>query len=607
MTEKKKKTEKSQDEEQIQLREPDTSTVTKKKVVYIEIDDEVTNVYDRIKKINSKQIYIVVPKRANLFQSLVNLKILKRKAEDDEKKIYLITNDSNGIHLAQKLGIEVYNQTNAEGKSALFNTETTDERLRITPLKASINAAQDSPPTRVAEKKLSISEILRKSKKTGDIDVSAVGTSEKKKIKENRPKFVIVTPNRHALIGFLAFSVTILLLIVYIALPGVTVYLTPAASVLEKSVNIVLADNQKNRAELETSQGHIIASYPIEVTITKTINHFATGKKFSERATNASGKITIINTTNTPWPLVASTRFQNEDGIVFRLKDAVSVPAATSSGLGKLEVFVSADPVDANGLIVGERGNIRPAKFFLPGLKEDSRSKLYAESYAAMAGGITDYTTYIVEEDLEAAQARLKDELIKSAVIHLKDKVKEKSQLTSGNVTYILLEGEKAVKTDEPKINIDNALIGKEISEFTLSGELKVSGVYYDKEAMLEILKSELLLKKSPQKELVTINENSTNYRIFEWDENKGKIKLTANIKGIEQFEIDPGKENGAKLLAKIKDHIVSKDIEQAKLYIQNLPEINKVEIDSWPAWAPSIPNIPDNIEFEIRDAVAAQ
>ena len=61
------------------------------------------------------------------------------------------------------------------------------------------------------------------------------------------------------------------------------------------------------------------------------------------------------------------------------------------------------------------------------------------------------------------------------------------------------------------------------------------------------------------------------------------------------------------RLLEKIKEHIAGKNIEEAKLYIQNLPEINKVEIDIWPVWSPTIPSIPDNIEFEIRDAVAAE
>ena len=125
--------------------------VSSKKVIYIEIDDEVTAVYDKVKNINKKHIYIVAPKRSILFQSIVNLKILKRKAEDDKKKIYLVTNDSNGIHLAQKTGITVYSKT-TEGKPSIFSTELNDDKLRITPLKASINSIEEDSPTRLTVK-----------------------------------------------------------------------------------------------------------------------------------------------------------------------------------------------------------------------------------------------------------------------------------------------------------------------------------------------------------------------------------------------------------------------------------------------------------------------
>ncbi|MBI5754480.1 hypothetical protein HZA40_05030, partial [Candidatus Peregrinibacteria bacterium] len=66
-------------------------------------------------------------------------------------------------------------------------------------------------------------------------------------------------------------------------------------------------------------------------------------------------------------------------------------------------------------------------------------------------------------------------------------------------------------------------------------------------------------------------------------------------------------KENGAQLLEKIREHIAGLDIKEATNYIQNLPEINKVEISSWPAWSPTIPSLTDNISFKMRDAVEAQ
>ncbi len=580
----------------------ETEIISKKKIIYLEIDDEVTSVCEKIEAMPGKHIYMVTPKRSIIFQSIVNLKILKKKAGDTNKKIYFITNDKNGIHLAQKVGISVYNKVNSSGKPAIFSTDLGDDRLRITPLSASVNAVEDDTPTRITERKLSISEVLRKKRGRKDTNVSSIGLVKNKKIKKK--KLVLLAPNRHALISLISVSTLILLFIIYIALPGATIYITPTASKLEKSVNIILADYKQNRAELDTSSAHIIPSYPIKTSVSKTITHVSTGKKFSDKAANASGVITIYNTSKNSWPLVAKTRFQTENGLVFRINSPITVPAATSEGPGTVDAFVIADQNDAHGIIVGDKGNIGITRFFLPGLKEDSRSKLYAENKEFFTGGITDYITYVSAEDIAAAKTLLKNELVKNAIDVLKEEVNTKSLALEESGLFTLLEGENAVKLGESIINVDVNLEGQEISEFTISGNLEVSGIYYPHDAMLDILVEELTSKKSPYRELVTVNENSTSYRIFEWDETRGKVKLTANIKGIEQFDIDAKKENGAKLLESIKVHIVGKGIEEAKLYIQNLSEVNKVEIDSWPAWSPTIPSIPDNIEFEIRDAL---
>lgn len=600
MVAKKKQSEKKADKPEV---------IQPKKVVYAEIDDEVTTLFDKLKQTNTKSIYIVVPKRAILFQSVINLKILKRKAEDDGKEIFLITNDKNGIHLAQKTGIEVYDKANPEGKSALFASEAEDEKLRITPLKASINAVDEEAPTRMAEKKLTIGEILRNAKGKKTIDISKIKTAEKKQEPQKpKAKFVIVAPNRHALIGLVSITLIILLVIIYVALPGVTIYITPTASVLEKSVNITLADAEKNHAELETKPSHMIASYPIATKVSKTITQYATGKKFSNKGANASGQITIFNTLNTLRPLITQTRFQTKEGIVFRITDDVTVPAADVNGPGKLEVYVVADQLDANGSIVGERGNIGPSRFFLPGLKGESQNKVYAESTTEMKGGITDYVTFVSQQDLDAAKSRVKDELSKTAIEQLKAAIQEKAALNQQTASFDLLQGDsQAIKTGEVSIQLDETVLNREVADFQVTASMDVSGVYYDHEAMLEILKDELLLKKSPQKELLRINEGSTTYRIFQRDELSGKIKVTANIKGVEQYQIDPDKENGAQLLEKIREHIAGVDLEEAKNYIQNLPEVNKVEINSWPAWSPTIPSLSDNIDFKIRDAVESR
>ena len=57
---------------------PKMKKVTARKIIYVDLDEEITQVYDRIKRLNMKEIYLVVPKRAILLQSVVNLKIMMK-------------------------------------------------------------------------------------------------------------------------------------------------------------------------------------------------------------------------------------------------------------------------------------------------------------------------------------------------------------------------------------------------------------------------------------------------------------------------------------------------------------------------------------------------
>ncbi len=602
MSEQKTKIEETSDELVFKPR-----SVAKKRVIFVESDDELIDLYEKLKQVKAKNVYFVIPQRALIFQSIVNLKILKNYGDSQKKKIYFITNDTNGISLAGQLGIKVYDKANNDNNPSLFSSKSEDEIIKITPLKASVNAIIDHAPTRLTEKKLSISELLNKGKRkvqnmdevSGNDNIS-VGASPVKAKKDKSPyKIKITTGAKGPIVAFLSLAFVVVFAIFYIALPSATVILTPSAGVLEKSVNITLADFNRNQRELDTHPINTIASFTLSKEISREIKYGATGKKISEKGGNSKGTIRIINNSSNTWPLVARTRFQTPEGIVYRISQGVTVPAN-----GSVNAIVEADAVDAYGQVVGERGNIGPTRFFLPALDEDSRSFLYAESSENMTGGITDFVSFVSENDIEAAKKKLSDLLKKDLITEIKAEIQKISEETSKSTEYILLEGDNAIEFGDVKFTPLDGVVDSEVPEFTISGSIKAKALYYDRTAMLEILKAELITQKSPNKELLRINENSTSYKIFQKDDAVGKIKMTANIKGIEQYDIDPSTENGKKILEKIRNHIAGKEIEYAKNYIQNLAEINKVEISSWPAWSPTIPKIEENIEFEVREAV---
>ena len=93
--------------------------VSKKKIVFVGIDEELSTVFDRVSKLPYKEVYLVVPKRAVLLQSIVNLKILKQKFEDAEKSLFLITSDPSGMKLAHQAEIKVFDQWADESHTKL--------------------------------------------------------------------------------------------------------------------------------------------------------------------------------------------------------------------------------------------------------------------------------------------------------------------------------------------------------------------------------------------------------------------------------------------------------------------------------------------------------
>ncbi len=113
----------------------------------------------------------------------------------------------------------------------------------------------------------------------------------------------------------------------------------------------------------------------------------------------ASGRVTLFNNTSADQPLITTTRLLSEDGVLFRLTNAVTVPAE-----GQIEAEVYADQAGASG-------NIASTSFTIPGLPDSLQADIYATSSEAMSGG-TEEVAIFSEEVYEQALAELKRQLL---------------------------------------------------------------------------------------------------------------------------------------------------------------------------------------------------
>jgi hypothetical protein len=140
----------------------------------------------------------------------------------------------------------------------------------------------------------------------------------------------------------------------------------------------------------------------------------------------AQGTITIYNTQSKAQALIKNTRFQTSAGLIFRIHESVTVPPASGSAPGTLEVTVYGDSA-------GENYNIAPTTFSLPGLAGSAQEgKVYAKSTAAMTGGFTGKRPSVSQATDDAEHAKLKDSLTSGIAADIAPKVPE---------GYVLIQG----------------------------------------------------------------------------------------------------------------------------------------------------------------------
>ncbi len=130
----------------------------------------------------------------------------------------------------------------------------------------------------------------------------------------------------------------------------------------------------------------------------------ASGEQMLE--TKAAGTIVIYNNLTTAQPLVARTRFQSPNGLIYRILSPVVVPAKKGDVPGTVEVKVTAD-------MVGADYNTGLVDFTIPGFKNDAvrYKNIFAKSRTAMTGGQKGRVKVVKESDVVKMREMIRGEL----------------------------------------------------------------------------------------------------------------------------------------------------------------------------------------------------
>ncbi|HYF29260.1 MAG TPA: hypothetical protein VEA36_02755 [Candidatus Paceibacterota bacterium] len=318
------------------------------------------------------------------------------------------------------------------------------------------------------------------------------------------------------------------------------------------------------------SQGEL----PFElVTVEKTATASVPAESTENVTQSAQGTIIVQNMQDAPQALIKNTRFETPEGLIFRIRDSITVPAARNGEPGTLSVTVYADEA-------GERYNVGPTTFTLPGLSgSDTFSKVNARSMEAMKGGFSGPRPTISEATKDAEFAKLQSTLDAELRAAIEGQVRE---------GYVLVPGGTASQFEEQP---DTAGAGNTV-DLAMRGVIR--GVIFPEEMLARTLAYQSVGTYSGQplkfESLSGLMLAPAEGLIPTEGEESFSFTLTGTTTLV--WKVDP---------AKVSAAVAGKSREQAEVALQALPEVDGALLVLKPFWVGSFPADPAKITVSVE------
>lgn len=198
-------------------------------------------------------------------------------------------------------------------------------------------------------------------------------------------------------------------LLVVLAVLGVFFFRKTLVTITPRSHTVTFSDTARITALPEGSEVsglvYAVAEHTYEDSATLPAGSITKVEEY------AHGSLTVSNSFSaTPVPLLKNTRFENSAGLVFRVKEAITVPGKKGNAPGTITISVVADKP-------GELYNIPATSFTLPGLKgtSDMFTGITAKSATSFGGGFVGEKPSVDEKALETTRADIRKRLLETA------------------------------------------------------------------------------------------------------------------------------------------------------------------------------------------------
>lgn len=364
----------------------------KKDVIYIDTEDDITAIIDKVKQADASIVALVPPKRVGVLQSTVNLRLMQRAADSANKRIVLITNDHALTALAAGLALPIAKNLQSKPEIASLDAQDGDDNDIIDganlPVGELAGLSIDTPSETVADTSSDNTDmsVATTGKKAA---VTKTGTPKEKSTKV--PNFDLFRKKLFIFGGLGVLAIAFLVWAMFFA-GHAKIAITARTNVINISKTLQL----KKDAALDIGQAILpVTSQQTKKTVS--VDFTPTGKKdVGEKATGTM-KLTRTSVSSMPLSIPAGSSFTS--GTLTFVSTETATLAGTTVGPGG--IVQDSATVRVSAAAIGEEFNVSARGY------QSNTGGISAQG-SEMTGGSKKTVTVVSADDISRATEQLK-------------------------------------------------------------------------------------------------------------------------------------------------------------------------------------------------------
>ena len=556
-----------------------------KDVIYIEPEDDITDIISKVKSAEQKVVALVPPKKIGVMRSAVNTKLIARTAKKYDKAVVIVTTDPSLIKLSAVAGIPVAENLQSRPKmpSDFSPEELADlnSPISIDERKFDDDNAPENPSVLAdSEPKRSDQPEMKKAPKRSEIKPTELNSADiEKDDKKSKKKAAVPSLDKYRK-WIIAGSVAGVALIIFLVwaivfAPAATISVAVRTTANNFAENVSFTTKQ---AEENTENG-VFYIEKEEYKQENSVEFSATGKK--EVGDKAKGTLQVGVYVKTDYSIPAGTQF-TADGLNFTADSGASISFSDNSTCEN-----SLTSVAQNGCLLyasiavtasepGEKYNLASGKVWTSGL---SGSVYRISNSKAFSGGTSKTAVVVQQSDIDSAKTKLEQSNESVGKDELKSKFGDE---------MLVIDASYEVNATDPT---SSPAVGEEVQSGT-TPKLTATTTY----SMYAVKKASIgdyikyITEKSLAEDQKIYSIGSPFFEKFTNDNGKFTAKLkTTTQTGPKVTEED------------ILEKSNGKKVGEVQSLIKSINGVSSVKVTTPFFWVNSVPNDPNKITIELK------